>query len=93
MKLYASALALSLLLAAGCDNASEPATSSQRGADAASGASSAPANPSREQVTPAPSGGASADKTSPDPGDANDHSTPKHDARQKSEGGAPSESK
>jgi hypothetical protein len=93
MKLSASALALSLLLAAGCDNSTEPRTSPQRGADAASGASTAPANPSREQVTPAPTGGAPAEKTRPDPGDANDHSTPKHDARQKSEGGAPSESK
>jgi hypothetical protein len=93
MKLYTSALALSLLLAAGCDNATEPKASAQRGADAASGASSAPANPSREQVTPAPTGATSGEKARPDPGDANDHSTPKHDARQKSEGGAPSESK
>jgi hypothetical protein len=91
MKLYASALALTLLLAAGCDNASEPRASAER--DAASGASSAPANPSREQVTPAPTGPVSSEKTRPDPGDANDHSTPQHDARQKSEGGAPSESK
>lgn len=92
MKLYTSAIALSLLLAAGCDNATEP-SAAQRGADAGTGASSAPANPSREQVTPAPTGPASAAKARPDPGDANDHSTPKHDARQKSEGGAPSESK
>lgn len=91
MKLYTSAIALSLLLAAGCDNAPESRTPAQTGA--AGGASSAPANPSREQVTPAPTAPAKSSDTKPDPGDANDHSTPKHDARAKSEGGAPSESK
>ncbi len=91
MKLYTCAIALSLLLAAGCDNAPESRTAA--GAGAAGGASSAPANPSREQVTPAPTAPAKSADAKPDPGDANDHSTPKHDARAKSEGGAPSESK
>jgi hypothetical protein len=46
--------------------------------------------PPAERIAPPPSASAGASagaEAKPDPGDANDHSTPRHDAREKSQGG------
>lgn len=84
MKLVA-ALTLTLAAAfslAGCDRGPTPDPASppqpQMG-------SSTPPPAERILLPPSPSAGASAEEK-PDPGDANDHSTPRHDAKEKSGG-------
>ena len=94
MKLYPLAVVLPLLFAAGCDRQGDPAQAKSGAAPttASAGAGTpAPANPARENVTPAPTPSAKDATTKPDPGDANDHSAPNHDAREKSSGASTSE--
>jgi hypothetical protein len=100
MRLYAIAIAMSAALAAGCSQESEPRVSSNAPAKnapttASAGASSAasggtidPAKPKGDSVPlPAtPPGNASSADAKPDPGDANDHSNPQHDAKSKKNG-------
>lgn len=85
MKSWTLILGLAVALVAGCDRPPQPAASGS----AASGASGAPqTGPKGDRVELPPSSSAtSSGRTEPDPGDANDHSTPQHDARQKTDSG------
>jgi hypothetical protein len=91
MKFWTLALGLVLAFAAGCDRPSQSASSS--GSPAAGGSSAAPqTGPKGDQVALPPSPeGTKSSKALPDPGDANDHSTPAHDARQKTDSGKTSD--
>ena len=94
MKLSIIALALAAALAAGCDKGSsqQPASSSP-GSTAAGGSSAAPqVGPKGDEVKLPPSPqGTKGSQALPDPGDANDHSNPQHDARQKTDNGKTSD--
>lgn len=87
MRLSIIALAVAVALAAGCDRPSQPAASST--SPAAGGSSAAPqTGPKGDEIKlPASPSGTSDTKAQPDPGDANDHSTPAHDARAKGDSG------
>lgn len=85
---YLLAAAVAAALLAGCDRG-EPTASSKAPTTASGGASGAsprttPAGDS-VPVPPAPKGSGDSE-TKPDPGDANDHSNPQHDAKKKSDG-------
>ena len=84
MKLWTLMLGLAVALAAGCDRTPQSTSRS-----AATGSTTAPQTGpkgDRIELPPSPSGTQSA-RPQPDPGDANDHSTPEHDARQKADSG------
>ena len=91
MRLSIIALAVAAAVAAGCDRPSKPATTAN--APAASGSSAAPqTGPKGDEIKLPPSPSGTKDtKALPDPGDANDHSTPAHDARQKTDSGKTSD--
>ena len=91
MKVSILALVAAAALAAGCDRPSEPSAASN--SPAASGSSAAPqTGPKGDEIKLPPSSGGTKDtKAQPDPGDANDHSTPQHDARQKADSGKTSD--
>ena len=86
MRLCILALAVSMAFAAGCQRqAPEPPTT------ASSGASTTPnlkTGPTGDRIPLPPSTGSdtSGAQAKPDPGDANDHSTPQHDAKNKKNG-------
>lgn len=91
MKPYLMAAALAAVFLAGCDQG-EPTASSKAPTTApttASGGASTgasktgPAGDTSAQPPAASTGTPSAAETKPDPGDANDHSNPKHDAKSK----------
>lgn len=95
MKLYAIAIAVSAALAAGCSQESEPRVSSNAPAKdapttASAGASGGTINPAPKgdsvPLPATPPGNASSADAKPDPGDANDHSNPQHDAKSKKNG-------
>ena len=83
------AAAVTAAFLAGCDRSAD--TPSSKAPASASGGASAgvsktgPAGDTSAQAPAATGGGSSAD-TKPDPGDANDHSSPQHDARSKKDG-------
>jgi hypothetical protein len=86
--------ALAAAFLAGCDRGEPTAASKAPGASApstASGGASAgasktgPAGDTSAQAPAAKPGGAMGE-TKPDPGDANDHSSPQHDAKSKKNG-------
>ena len=80
-----AAAAATISLAAACgDQPPQPRVSESGGA--AGGASAPQPVGEREPLPPSP-GGTAAQDTKPDPGDANDHSSPQHDAKAKSSGG------
>jgi hypothetical protein len=89
MRLSILALAVAAALAAGCDRPSQPATTTNANAPAAGGSSAAPqTGPKGDEIKLPPSPGGTKDaKAQPDPGDANDHSNPQHDARSKADSG------
>ncbi|MGH8668023.1 MAG: hypothetical protein ACREUN_09470 [Burkholderiales bacterium] len=86
MKPYLLAAAIAAALLAGCDrDPAGPDASSKAPTTASGGATgasprSAPAGDTSAQPPAANAGGSSAD-AKPDPGDANDHSNPQHDAK------------
>ena len=84
MRFLTLAAAVLALAAAGCDDAREAPRAKAPGT-ASAGAGASPAPTTREPLPAPPQPRASGDEK-PDPGDANDHSSPKHDARQKSKG-------
>jgi len=88
MKLWTLALAVAAALAAGCDRAPQQPAASSAGSPA-SGSSAAPqTGPKGDEIKlPAEPSPTKESKAQPDPGDANDHSTPAHDARQKADSG------
>lgn len=85
MKLALLALAMASALVAGC-NREESVPGAKAPATASGGATgSAPTGPAGDTSAKAPAakeGGSSAE-AKPDPGDANDHSNPQHDAKTK----------
>jgi hypothetical protein len=86
MKLWIMGIAIAIPLAAACgDQTPEPRVSDAYSGGAAGGASAPPAG-EREPLPPSPRT-SGAEETKPDPGDANDHSSPRHDAKDKSSGG------
>jgi len=89
MKLSILALAAAAALAAGCDKGPQQPATSSAASPAASGSSAAPqTGPKGDEVKLPPSPqGTKESKALPDPGDANDHSNPQHDARQKTDSG------
>ena len=92
MRLSILALAVAAALVVGCDrNSQQPASSAS--SPAASGSSAAPqTGPKGDEIQrPAEPAGTKDSKALPDPGDANDHSTPEHDARQKADSGKTSD--
>ncbi len=93
MKLSIIALAVAAALAAGCDKGSQQPATSSSSSPAASGSSAAPqVGPKGDEVRlPASPQGTKGAQALPDPGDANDHSNPQHDARQKTESGKSSD--
>ncbi len=88
MKLALLALAMASALVGGC-NREESAPGAKAPASASGGATgSAPTGPAGDTSAQAPAakdGGSSAE-AKPDPGDANDHSNPQHDAKKKKNG-------
>ena len=94
MRLSIVAVAVTVALAAGCNQSSEPRASS--GAPAKDAPTTASAGASGGAINPAPKGDsvplppspgpASSTDAKPDPGDANDHSNPQHDAKSKKDG-------
>lgn len=85
MKPYLLAAAVAAAFLAGCDQG-EPTASSKAPTTASGGASGASPRtaPAGESVpVPPPPKASGSGETKPDPGDANDHSTPQHDAKQK----------
>jgi hypothetical protein len=92
MRLSIIALAAAAALAAGCDKGpQQPATSSST--SPAAGSSGAPqVGPKGDEVKLPPSPqGTKGSPALPDPGDANDHSNPQHDAREKAGSGKTSD--
>jgi hypothetical protein len=80
---------LAAVLAAACgDQPPKPRTASGTSSSAAAGATGTdPAKPAgQSQALPANPSPAKAGDVKPDPGDANDHSSPQHDARKKKNG-------
>ena len=90
MKLWTLALGAAIALAAGCDR-NTPPTPASAPATAGAGASSTNApvtGPRGDEIKlPASPEGTQQSRALPDPGDANDHSTPAHDARAKADNG------
>lgn len=89
-KFPALAVACLLGLAAGCDRNTSP-TPASAPSTAGAGASTSKApevGPKGDEIKrPETAGDTKEHKALPDPGDANDHSTPAHDARQKADSG------
>lgn len=82
MRILIPAVLAALTLAACGDEPPQPRTSAsppQPTTGAASGSTTSP------EKLPAPQG-ANSSETKPDPGDANDHSSPQHDSRNKKSG-------
>jgi hypothetical protein len=79
-----------LAITTGCDQDSEPSSEAKAPSTASAGAGTPQptVGPKDERVAvpPAPSGATSSAETKPDPGDANDHSNPQHDSRNKTSG-------
>jgi hypothetical protein len=94
MKFWTLALGAALAFAAGCDRnpPAIPAASalSTAGAGASTGAPDVGPKGDRIELPENPEG-TQQSKALPDPGDANDHSTPAHDARAKSDSGKKSD--
>lgn len=89
MKLFILAAAASMALAAGCDRAAETSSPSKPSTASAGAGTAAPKTGPAGESVPVPqasTGPASSADTKPDPGDANDHSNPRHDARNKKNG-------
>lgn len=89
MKVLILAAAIAAAFLAGCER-SENTASSKAPASASGGATggaskTGPAGDTTAQPPAANSGGTSAE-AKPDPGDANDHSSPQHDAKSKKRG-------
>ena len=91
MRPYLLAAAVAAALLAGCDQG-EPTASSKAPTSASGGATStgasqtAPAGDTSAKAPEPKTGAAAAGETKPDPGDANDHSHPQHDAKAKKNG-------
>jgi hypothetical protein len=86
MKLSMLFLAAAFALVAGCDRDPQPRTSQTPGTasgGAATGATSTGPKGDGVPLPPSSQAGASKADTKPDPGDANDHSNPQHDAKSK----------
>lgn len=90
MKVLIVATALAAVFLAGCERgentASSKAPTSASGGATAGASKSGPAGDTTAQPPAANSGGTSAAEAKPDPGDANDHSNPQHDAKSKKKG-------
>ena len=90
MKLALLALALASAAFAGCGrDSAEPRAASSAPTTASGGATgSAPTGPAGDTSAqpPAAKEGGSPAEAKPDPGDANDHSSPQHDAKNKKSG-------
>jgi hypothetical protein len=90
MKLALLALALATLTFAGCGrDSAEPRAAANAPTTASGGATgSAPTGPAGDTSAqpPAPKEGGTSAEAKPDPGDANDHSNPQHDAKKKKSG-------
>lgn len=93
MKLSIIALAAAAALAAGCDKGAQAPTTSSSTSPAAGGSSAASqVGPKGDEVKLPPSPqGTKGSQSLPDPGDANDHSNPQHDAREKAGSGKTSD--
>ena len=93
MRLWIIALAAAAALAAGCDKGSQQPATSSSASPAAGGSSGAPqVGPKGDEVKLPPSPqGTKGSQALPDPGDANDHSNPQHDARDKAGSGKTSD--
>lgn len=86
MKLCTLLFALAVALVAGCDRDPQPRTSqapATASGGAAAGATSTGPKGDSSPLPPSTQAGASNADTKPDPGDANDHSNPQHDAKKK----------
>ena len=86
MKLAMLFLAAAFTLVAGCDRDPQPRTSEAprtASGGAAAGATSTGAKGESVPLPPSSQAGASKADAKPDPGDANDHSNPQHDAKAK----------
>ncbi len=84
MKLSMLFLAAAFALTAGCDRDPQPRTSpGTASGGAAAGATSTGPKGDSVPVPPSSQAGGSKADTKPDPGDANDHSNPQHDAKSK----------
>ena len=85
--LKAAAAILTIVLAAACGDQTPTPRVAPQSASGGAGASTPTTGPAAErQAVPAsPTGTKSAD-AKPDPGDANDHSSPQHDAKKKKNG-------
>lgn len=79
---------LAAVLAAACgDQPPKPRTASGTSSSAAGATGTDPARPAgQSQALPANPSPAKTGDVKPDPGDANDHSSPQHDARKKKNG-------
>ncbi len=86
MKLSTLLVAAAFALVAGCDRDPQPPGSQAPGTasgGAAAGATSTGPKGDSVPVPPSSQAGSSKADTKPDPGDANDHSNPQHDAKNK----------
>jgi len=89
MKLSLLALAMATLAFAGCgEDAAEPSASKAPTSASGGATGSAPTGPAGDTSAqpPAAKEGGSSAEAKPDPGDANDHSNPQHDAKTKKSG-------
>jgi hypothetical protein len=89
MKPLIVAAAFAAAFLAGCDRSEDSASSKQAPTTASGGASGAapsPAPTGEKMTLPEAPKASGSGENKPDPGDANDHSTPAHDAKQKSGG-------
>jgi hypothetical protein len=90
MKLALIALAMATVAFAGCGQDTADSTSASKAPTTASGGAtgSAPTGPAGDTSAqpPAPKDGGTPAEAKPDPGDANDHSNPQHDAKSKKSG-------
>ena len=93
MRLSIIALAAPAAQAAGCDKGPQQPATTKSTSPAAGGSSAAPqVGPKGDEVKLPPSPqGTKGSQSLPDPGDANDHSNPQHDARQKADSGKSSD--
>ena len=85
MKPYILAVAFAAAFLAGCDQ-DEPTASTQAPTTASGGANSGATStgPAGDKMSlPEPPKASASAEDKPDPGDANDHSTPQHDAKSK----------
>lgn len=89
MKLWTLALGAAIALAAGCGRNEQTPAAAPSTAGAGASTSKAPeTGPKGDEIKlPASPEGTKNSKALPDPGDANDHSTPAHDARAKADNG------